>query len=136
MNDQAPCIPRASHYAVSAAPASRAALLARFARIDSLRSVRSAVCFSSTVWSQYPKLAPQPAKTGYAHRDPLLNHGRISRPSCHSRVATPAHQKHVRPIFSHAICSYRALVIGMERGAYRSLSRRGCGRPCWRRNWE
>lgn len=76
-------------HAASVAPPSRAALRARLASIDSFLSVKIAVCFLSTVSSQYPKLAPHPAKTGYAHSDPRLKSGRISRPSCHSRVATP-----------------------------------------------
>ena len=78
-----------STYAASVAPASRACLLARFARMFAFLSSKTAVCFWSIVSSQYPKLAPHPAKTGHTHRDPRLNMGRISRPSCHSRVATP-----------------------------------------------
>lgn len=69
--------------------ASRAARLALFARISSFLCIRIPVCLSSTVCSQYPKLAPHPAKTGQAHRDPLLKNGRISSPSCQARVARP-----------------------------------------------
>lgn len=78
-------------HAVSPLPAapSLAALRARFSRMVCFRSSSTAACRSSTPWSQYPKLAPTPAKTGYAHSEPRLNQGRISRPSCQKRTATP-----------------------------------------------
>lgn len=75
----------------AAAPCpSLAALRARFSRMICFRSSSTAACRSSTPCSQYPKLPPTPAKTGYAHSELRLKSGRISRPSCQRRTATPA----------------------------------------------
>lgn len=88
-----------SAHAASVAAASRAALRARFVRIASFLSSKIAVCFLSTDSSQYPKLAPVPAKMGYTHRDPRFQSGRISRPSCHNRVAMPSQMFVREPFF-------------------------------------
>jgi hypothetical protein len=69
--------------------ASLSALRLRFSRRLSLRDAKIAYCLSSTPVIQYPKLAPAPPKTGYAHSEPLLKNGRISRPNCHTRTASP-----------------------------------------------
>lgn len=80
-------------YACSAAVwASRCARRARLSRMVCFRSSRIVFCLSSTPCSQYPKLAPAPAKTGYAHSEPRLKKGRISRPSCQKRTATPGEE--------------------------------------------
>lgn len=77
----------------SASAAALAALLALFSNKLSLRAAKIVCCLSSTPCSQYPKLAPAPAKTGYAHSDSLFKNGRISRPSCHARTARPDPQR-------------------------------------------
>jgi hypothetical protein len=71
------------------ASASLAALLARFSNKLSLLDAKIVCCLCSTPVNQYPKLPPTPAKTGHAHSDSLLKKGRISRPSCQKRTATP-----------------------------------------------
>jgi len=80
-------------YAASPSSCSLAARLALFSSSICRRSLRIEVCLSSTPCIQYPKLAPTPANTGHAHRDPRLKRGRISNPSCHARTATPSRVK-------------------------------------------
>jgi hypothetical protein len=79
-------IPYAS---ASAAAAALSALLALFSNKDFFLSSRIDLWLSSTPCNQYPKPAPAPPKTGYAHSDPLLKKGLISRPSCQKRTARP-----------------------------------------------
>ena len=83
--------PITSLYAVAslASAASLSALRALFSNKLFLLAAKIACCLSSTPCNQYPKLAPVPAKSGYAHSDSLLKNGRISRPSCHARTAMP-----------------------------------------------
>ncbi|TVY81800.1 putative translation initiation factor eIF-2B subunit delta [Lachnellula suecica] len=76
-------------YAASAA--SLSALLALFSSKLSLLAPKTACCLSSTPINQYPKLAPMPPYSGYAHSDPRLKKGRISMPRRQTLTARPVH---------------------------------------------
>lgn len=77
------------NFHAAASLASLSARRCRFSNKLALRALKIACCLFSTPIIQYPKLAPAPAKTGYAHKDSLLKNGRISRPSCQMRTARP-----------------------------------------------
>ena len=77
------------NFHTAASLASLSARRCRFSNKLALRALKIACCLFSTPIIQYPKLAPAPAKTGYAHSDSLLKNGRISRPSCQKRTARP-----------------------------------------------
>ena len=123
--------------------ASLSALLFRFSNNLSLRSASTCICLRSTPVNQYPKLAPKPAKTGYAHKPSLTKKGRISMPSCHNRTATPrwmtrvsdfliaktmVHQCLPKPLQNKILCTIMTGDEGIYEGGTRS------GLFSWREN--